>query len=74
MGMYRTLDVKSWVHAADGCPIRHNAGRAPGESVTFTFGTGPDEFEFGFDTESLREFLKVGTEALRQVESAGQSN
>ena len=66
------VDIKSWVMVSGVCPITYYCD--PTGTVDFTFGDAPDIFEFGFDADALREFLRVGAEALRHVESAGESS
>jgi hypothetical protein len=66
--MYPKVVVKSWVGVSGDCPISYNAD-TDGDGVDFMFGNQPDHFEFGFDTEALREFLRVGTDALREMDA-----
>jgi hypothetical protein len=40
-----------------------------GETVDFTFGQRSSRFELGFDAGSLREFVKVGIKALRELDA-----
>lgn len=64
--MFQNVNVKSWVGVSGACPIHYyHQGQ---ESVDFTFGMSPNDFEFGFDLTSLREFLKVGAKALAELE------
>jgi hypothetical protein len=60
------LMVSSYVTVRDGCPMRH---RVVKDTVEFTFGGFREPFEFAFDTGSLREFLRVGTAALGEMEA-----
>jgi hypothetical protein len=64
--LFQNVNVKSWVGVSGECPINYyHQGK---ESVDFTFGMSPHDFEFGFDVTSLREFLKVGAKALEELE------
>ena len=70
--MFGNVEVKSWAAISGQCPIKYYCD--PSGAVDFMFGTGPDDyFEFGFDADSLREFLRVGDEALRHLESVPES-
>ena len=67
----RKLEVKSWAYVSDGCPIGFCANDC---NVDFVFGSGSDTFEFGFDLPTLRQFLRVATEALGQFDQAPASS
>jgi hypothetical protein len=60
------VEAKSWVTVLGECSISYRPDGS-GEIVDFRFGDSQDCFEFGFDAESLRRFLKVGNEALRDM-------
>lgn len=53
------------------CPMRY---RVVNEHVEFSFGGLRDPFEFMFDAEALREFLRVGATALREMDERGQAS
>jgi|GraSoiStandDraft_50_1057286.scaffolds.fasta_scaffold1567799_1 hypothetical protein len=61
------VTVTSWVRVDTGCPIRAEViGSAETE---FTCGRRPGEFEFIMEADALREFLKVGTTALEEMDA-----
>ena len=55
----------------DRCPMRY---RVVSDHVEFSFGGMRDPFEFMFDAEALRHFLRVGAAALREVDERGQAS
>ena len=65
--------VHSWVGITGDVPVhysRNTRGR-----VDIMFGDARGEyFEFGCDAASLREFIRVGTEALGHLESRPESS
>lgn len=66
--MYSSVAVGSWVDIHDGCPIRFEVC---GSGVAFVT-CGPetaDNFQFMLESEALREFLRVGCEALREMDA-----
>lgn len=68
MIMVQNVNVRSWVGVSGECPITYyHQGE---ENVDFTFGKSPNDFEFGLDVTSLREFLKVGAKALAELEQS----
>lgn len=71
--MNRNPMVKSWATVSAGCEIAFRAYWDDG-NVDFTFGSGADSFELGFDTASLRHFLDLAAEALGQLEPARASS
>lgn len=61
------LTVTSWVRIDSGCPVRYDViGSAETE---FFCGTPPGDFEFVMEADALREFLKVGTKALDEMDA-----
>lgn len=61
-------DVGAWVAIRGACPVQR---RINGEDdVEFSFGSGSRTFDFVFDTATLRTFLRVGTDALREIEES----
>lgn len=61
------LTVTSWVRVDAGCPVRYDViGSAETE---FICGTPPGDFEFVMEADALREFLKAGNEALREMDA-----
>jgi len=61
------LKVSSYVIVRDRCPMRFRV--TGGDDVEFSFGGTRDPFEFVFDAEALRGFLRVGTDALREMDA-----
>lgn len=65
--MSEDVIVTSWVRVDTGCPIRAEViGSAETE---FTCGRAPGDFEFIMEADALREFLKVGTKALEEMDA-----
>lgn len=57
--------ISSYVIIRDRCPMRF---RVTGmDDVEFSLGGRYDPFEFVFNAEALREFLQLGTDALREM-------
>jgi hypothetical protein len=65
------LKVSSYVTVLDRCPMRY---RVVSDHVEFSFGGQRDPFEFMFDAVALREFLRVGAAALREMDGHGQAS
>lgn len=59
------LMVNSYVTVRDGCPMRH---RVINDTAEFSFGGPREPFEFAFDADSLREFLRVASTALHEMD------
>jgi hypothetical protein len=60
------LKVSSYVIVRERCPMRF---RVTGDDdVEFSFGGTRDPFEFVFDAVALREFLRLGADALRKMD------
>ena len=66
--MYNNVTVSSWVEIGDGCTIRFEVGGSGLVCVTCG-GSGSDGFEFAFGSEALREFLRLGADAMRQMDA-----
>lgn len=62
--MHTSLKVSSYVVIRDRCPMRF---RVSGTDIEFSFGGRYDPFDFVFNAESLRSFLELGEEALREA-------
>jgi hypothetical protein len=61
--------VTSWVNVRDGCPISFSVG---GSGLAFFMvgdSDGNESFEFQFESEVLRKLLRLGTEALSEMDS-----
>ncbi len=66
--MHNSLKVGSWVSIGAGCGIRYKL--QGDEVVSFVFGVAPDDdLDICIDTEALRAFLKLGTEALSELDA-----
>jgi hypothetical protein len=65
--MSANLKVSSWVGIRQGCPIRYRVNAS--DDVEFAVGGIRECFEFVFDAEALREFLRLGAEALQEMEA-----
>ncbi len=63
------LKVSSYVTVRDRCPMRF---RVVDDTVEFSFGGIRDPFEFAFDAVALREFLRVGAAAEREMDERCQ--
>lgn len=61
------VQVGSWVTIRDGCPISYHVTRSA--STEFRCGPELDRFEFVIEREALREFVRVATDALRDVDA-----
>lgn len=62
------LTVMSWVDIGDGCPIRFDISGS-GKAKALCGPNPRDGFEFTFDSEALREFLRLGAEALHEMDA-----
>jgi hypothetical protein len=65
--MFGNLKVNSWVSISKGCPMSY--GVSDSAEVNFLCGSLRDGFEFAFDADALREFLKLGGEALQKMDA-----
>ena len=61
--MHPNVEVKTWAGAFGPAKIGYSVDDN-GDVVDFMFGSQPEYFEFGFDGESLRRFMKLADEAL----------
>lgn len=59
--MGQDLNVSSWVIIRRGCPI---TCRVNGDDVEFQLGSAADGFEFVFDVDALRDFVRVARTAI----------
>jgi hypothetical protein len=65
--VFGKLAVNSWVAIREGCPMSYYV---KGSAETdFRCGGERDGFEFAFEAEALREFLRIGTEALQDMDA-----
>ncbi len=65
--MYEPLKVMSWASALERCPIKYSISGSA--NVSFIFGSGGDIFEFSFDAGVLRNLLKLGADALQEMDA-----
>jgi hypothetical protein len=68
-----TVVINAWVSVQNGCRITYTASRGSGAGFTVLGKHGGNEggnseFEFFFETDALREFLRLGTEALAELD------
>ena len=61
------LTVSSWVAIREGCPISYEVSGSGGAYVTC--GGPRDGFEFEIDSEALRDLVRLGDEALRDMDA-----
>jgi hypothetical protein len=64
--MVADVKISSYVCVPDGCSMRFRVNGADG--VEFSFGGRRDPFEFLFDAEALRAFLRLGEDAMRELD------
>ncbi|MDQ3406530.1 MAG: hypothetical protein M3548_24575 [Actinomycetota bacterium] len=61
------LTAGAWVTVKNGRPMRCRVHQD--DEVLFVLGPQRQDFEFVFQTDSLRRFVKLATDALSQVEA-----
>lgn len=61
------VKVSSYVSIRDGCPIRFRVNDS--DDVEFSLGGLRDPFEFVFQRAALRQFILLGSEALREMDT-----
>jgi hypothetical protein len=66
--MYEHLTLNSWVAVGEDCPISYRVHDK--DDVVFVCDSGSRSFEFVFSAGSLRTFLGLGADALREMDSA----
>ena len=59
------VSVTSYVTVPSRCPMRYHVVT---DHVEFSIGSKRDPFEFMFDADALREFLRIGQAALQEVD------
>lgn len=69
--LFSPLKVVSWASAHADCPIRYTIN-SPKEMV-IVFGSGTNEFEFSLDTGALRTLVRLGTEALAEMDAPAEN-
>jgi hypothetical protein len=65
--VYPNVEVKTGAGAFGFAAINYKVDDN-GDTVDFMFGSQPEYFEFGFDAESLRRFVNLANEALREMD------
>ena len=61
------VKVGTWVAIRDGCPISYFVNGSA--NADFYCGPEGDGFEFEFESEALREFVRLADEALRDMDA-----
>ncbi|MGB3438072.1 MAG: hypothetical protein WBA97_04890 [Actinophytocola sp.] len=67
-----SLRVCSYVTIRDHCPMRFHV--VDSDIVEFSLGAARETFEFVFDATALRDFLRLGTTALGEMDERGQTS
>jgi hypothetical protein len=65
--MSYALSFSSLVAMRDGCSISYEVGGSG--QAWFQVGTADDGLEFDMDCEALREFVRLGSEALTEMDA-----
>jgi hypothetical protein len=65
--MSSAVSFSSLVALRDGCRIAYEVGGSG--TVWFRVGTPEDGLEFDFESEALREFVRLGAEALTEMDA-----
>lgn len=65
------VKISSYVTVQDNCPMRYRVNSS--NEVEFSFGGRRDPFEFEFNATALREFLWLGSKALEEMTTHGQT-
>jgi hypothetical protein len=65
--MSYAVSFSSLVALRDGCHISYEVGGSA--TVWFQVGTLDDGLQFDFESEALREFVRLGTEALSEMDA-----
>jgi hypothetical protein len=63
--VHTSLKVSSYVVIRDHCPMRFRVSGV--NDVEFSFGGRYDPFEFVFNADALREFIRLGSDALQEM-------
>jgi hypothetical protein len=63
--MHTSLKVSSYVIIRDHCPMRFRVTGT--DDIEFSLGGRYDPFEFVFNAAALREFLRLGSDALQEM-------
>lgn len=65
--MSYAVSFSSLVALQDGCRISYEVGGSG--TAWFQIGTPEDGLQFDFESEALREFVRLGTEALGEMDA-----
>lgn len=65
--MFENLTVGAWVNVSGGCPMAFEVRGSDVAAVQL--GDASDDFALHFDAESLRQFVRLGSAALRDMDS-----
>lgn len=68
--LFSPLKVVSWASAHADCPMRFKITNR-GEMV-ITLGSGSNEFELSLDGGALRTLVRLGTEALAEMDAPAE--
>jgi hypothetical protein len=63
--MHQDLSIDTCATIRGTCPAEYVIG---GKLVEFHFGGPQDGFHFAFDSDALRNLVKLGSEALAQID------
>ncbi|MDQ2707088.1 MAG: hypothetical protein M3Z25_05410 [Actinomycetota bacterium] len=64
--MFERFKINVWAHARAGFPVRYYLAGEGGGAV-FVFGN--EDLELSFEAGALRHFVKLGTEALQEMDT-----
>jgi len=64
--MPNELTIGAWVSTTAGCPVRYQLDHNP-DSAAFILGNPRHEFEIYLDPTTLAEMVRLGTQALREL-------
>jgi hypothetical protein len=66
--MFSTPAISTWITVGNGCPIRYQINGS--DEMEFACGSGSTQsFGLTMHSEALRQFLIIGTEALRKMDA-----
>jgi hypothetical protein len=65
--MHISLTVSAYVGIRKGCPMTYSINSD--NQIEFSFGGARDGFDFSFDIEAMKELLKLGGEALAELDT-----
>lgn len=65
--MYETYKLTNWLVAREGCPISYAMHSS--NDVDFILGDQASNFELCLEVGALREFVRLGSQALGEVDA-----